>query len=66
MLPNRFPDAREAPEYDTVDASHWFFVAPNAYLKCTADRDFAAEIHPTVNDLLEWHLPGMPRSVTGW
>src|SRR6185436_13242398 len=27
MLPNRFPDAGESPEYNTVDATLWFFVA---------------------------------------
>jgi glycogen debranching enzyme len=24
MLPNRFPDAGETPEYNTVDATLWF------------------------------------------
>ena len=27
MLPNRFPDARETPEYNTADATLWFFEA---------------------------------------
>jgi predicted glycogen debranching enzyme len=27
MLPNRFPDSSEAPEYNSVDASLWFIVA---------------------------------------
>ena len=27
MLPNRFPDSGEAPEYNAVDASLWFIVA---------------------------------------
>ena len=27
MLPNRFPDRGEAPEYNAVDASLWFVVA---------------------------------------
>ena len=31
MLPNRFPDAGETPEYNTVDASLWFFVAAYKY-----------------------------------
>jgi predicted glycogen debranching enzyme len=58
MLPNRFPDAGETPEYNTVDASLWFYVAVNAYLRRTADRNFAAEIYPTLKDMLEWHLRG--------
>jgi predicted glycogen debranching enzyme len=32
MLPNRFPDAGETPEYNTVDATLWFFEAARAYL----------------------------------
>src|SRR5260221_10059612 len=27
MLPNRFPDGNEAPEYNTVDATLWYFHA---------------------------------------
>src|SRR5216684_2516130 len=37
MLPNRFPDAGEAPEYNTVDATLWFFEAARAYLAYTGD-----------------------------
>ena len=32
MLPNRFPDAGGAPEYNSVDASLWFVVAVHDYL----------------------------------
>ncbi|RAR53290.1 putative glycogen debranching enzyme [Paraburkholderia unamae] len=31
MLPNRFPDAGDAPEYNSVDASLWFVVAVHDY-----------------------------------
>lgn len=58
MLPNRFPDAGEAPEYNTADASLWFFVAVHAYLQSAADDVFAAEIYPTLKDILEWHQRG--------
>jgi glycogen debranching enzyme len=27
MLPNRFPDGSEAPQYNAVDASLWFVIA---------------------------------------
>ncbi len=33
MLPNRFPDHGEAPEYNSVDASLWFAVAVHDYLR---------------------------------
>ncbi len=33
MLPNRFPDHGDAPEYNSVDASLWYIVAVHDYLK---------------------------------
>ena len=38
MLPNRFPDAGETPEYNTVDATLWFFEAVRAYAAHTRRR----------------------------
>jgi predicted glycogen debranching enzyme len=32
MLPNRFPDAGETPQYNAVDASLWFVVVAHEYL----------------------------------
>ena len=32
MLPNRFPDSGQAPEYNSVDASLWFIIAAHDYL----------------------------------
>src|SRR6185295_2645396 len=40
MLPNRFPDAGEAPEYNTVDATLWFFEAVGSFLQYTGDYEF--------------------------
>jgi predicted glycogen debranching enzyme len=36
MLPNRFPDAEGAPEYNAVDASLWFVVAVHELLAASA------------------------------
>jgi len=36
MLPNRFPDAGQAPEYNAVDASLWFVVAVHELLGAMA------------------------------
>jgi predicted glycogen debranching enzyme len=33
MLPNRFPDYGQTPEYNSVDASLWFIVAVHDYLQ---------------------------------
>jgi predicted glycogen debranching enzyme len=32
MLPNRFPDSGEAPEYNSVDASLWYIIAVDEFL----------------------------------
>ncbi len=40
MLPNRFPDAGEIPEYNTVDATLWYFEAVRAYAEKTGDYKF--------------------------
>jgi len=40
MLPNRFPDRGEAPEYNSVDASLWYVVAVHELLTA-ADEDRA-------------------------
>ncbi|MEP7011074.1 MAG: amylo-alpha-1,6-glucosidase [Acidobacteriota bacterium] len=60
MLPNRFPDsADEAPEYNTVDATLWFFVAAWDYLEATGDGAFLRdELMPVFGDVLAWHERG--------
>ncbi|MBI2680176.1 MAG: glycogen debranching enzyme family protein [Candidatus Solibacter usitatus] len=59
MLPNRFPDAGETPEYNTVDASLWFFEAVRALLKHTGDSVFVREnLYETLREILAWHLRG--------
>jgi predicted glycogen debranching enzyme len=58
MLPNRFPDAGEAPEYNTVDATLWYFVAVDAYLRSNEDDAFAREIYPVLGEILGWHRRG--------
>jgi predicted glycogen debranching enzyme len=37
MLPNRFPDGGEQPEYNTIDASLWFIHAVDRYLTYSMD-----------------------------
>jgi predicted glycogen debranching enzyme len=59
MLPNRFPDAGDTPEYNTVDATLWFFEAIRAYLEYTADEQFVLdELYPVLRDIIQWHLRG--------
>jgi len=59
MLPNTFPDAGAAPEYNTVDATLWFFEAARAYMAATGDREFVtAELLPKFVDIIDWHVRG--------
>jgi len=59
MLPNRFPDAGEIPEYNTVDATLWFLEAARAYLAYTGDLDFVRnELYPVFTDIIAWHVRG--------
>ena len=37
MLPNVFPDTGDIPQYNTADASLWFFEAWRAYVDATGD-----------------------------
>jgi predicted glycogen debranching enzyme len=59
MLPNRFPDAGEIPEYNTVDATLWYFEAVRAYAEKTGDYEFVREnLYEKLADILAWHLKG--------
>ena len=59
MLPNRFPDAGETPEYNTVDATLWYFEAVRALLDYTGDYGFVREsLYPALVDIIDWHMRG--------
>jgi len=59
MLPNRFPEAGEAPEFNTVDATLWFFEAMRAYAVATGDYDFVRDaLYGVLRDIVEWHVKG--------
>lgn len=40
MLPNRFPDEGEEPEYNAVDASLWYIIAVEEFLALAARTNF--------------------------
>ncbi|HEX5226270.1 MAG TPA: amylo-alpha-1,6-glucosidase [Bryobacteraceae bacterium] len=59
MLPNRFPDSGDLPEYNTVDATLWMFHAVHELLRYTGDYDFVrAEIYHPLADVIAWHEKG--------
>lgn len=58
MLPNRFPDEGEKPEYNTVDATLWYFEAVRAYYAATGDDKLLRELFPVLQDIIYWHQRG--------
>ncbi|MFI5339390.1 MAG: amylo-alpha-1,6-glucosidase [Candidatus Methylomirabilales bacterium] len=58
MLPNRFPDAGEAPEYNTVDATLWYFEAIRAYHTATGDAALLERLFPVLEEIVRWHQRG--------
>jgi predicted glycogen debranching enzyme len=58
MLPNRFPDEGEQPEYNTVDATLWYFHAVDKVVGATGDWHLARELYPVLKDIIAWHVKG--------
>jgi len=58
MLPNRFPDAGDVPEYNTVDATLWYFQAIRAYHAATDDDAALKELFPILEDVIRCHQLG--------
>ena len=58
MLPNYFPDAGTAPEYNTVDATLWFFEAARQYFADTGDLGFLRDLFPVLEGIAERHRSG--------
>jgi predicted glycogen debranching enzyme len=58
MLPNRFPDEGEVPEYNTVDATLWYFEAIRSYYDATSDDNLLEELFPVLADIIDWHCRG--------
>jgi len=64
MIPNRFPDYGESPEYNTVDASLWFIIAIKKYLDASNDFYFVREtLYPIVKNIISWHEKGTRHNI---
>jgi len=62
MLPNRFPDSGEKPEFNSVDASLWFIVAVHEYLQLRGTcGDPAANEEKILHQAVEAILDGYTR-----
>lgn len=58
MLPNRFPDAGETPEYNTVDATLWYVEAVRAHHAATGDDALLRDLYPVLETIIAWHQRG--------
>lgn len=59
MIPNRFPDAGDVAEYNTVDATLWYFEAVRAYAEATGDNDLVhTELYDKLADIIVYHMRG--------
>ncbi len=59
MVPNRFPEAGEQPEYNTIDASLWFVHAVDRYLAASQDETRVRETAwPAVKQILDGYRRG--------
>lgn len=59
LIPNRFPDAGEAPEYNTVDGTLWFIEAVRTFVAATNDHAFVRErLYPALVEIIDWHERG--------
>jgi predicted glycogen debranching enzyme len=59
MLPNRFPDAGEPPEYNSVDAALWFFEAVRCLAVHSGDFEFVRrQLFGVMAEMIAWHERG--------
>jgi predicted glycogen debranching enzyme len=59
MLPNRFPDAGQAPEYNTADATLWYFLAIYACYQAEGCAGQALSgLYDVLTRIIECHVSG--------
>ena len=58
MLPNRFPDSGDTPEYNSVDATLWWIEAVRATHAATGDDRLLGDLFPALESVVDWHRRG--------
>jgi len=59
MIPNRFPDYGETPEYNTVDASLWYIQAVYQYLRFAKDvKTIHEDFYGVLKEIVEYYWKG--------
>src|SRR6266550_1935327 len=63
LIPNRFPDSGQPPEYDTMDATLWMFQALCVYLRVSGDWRFIADRLDALQGIIDWHVRGTRHNI---
>ncbi len=58
LIPNRFPDVGDLPEYNTADATLWMFAAVHRLAEGTGNLSTARELYPVLSDIIAIHVRG--------
>ena len=57
MIPNRFTD-EGAVEYNTADATLWYFQALNSYVRASGDDEIIRRVFPSLAEIVDRHFRG--------
>ncbi|MEW6382194.1 MAG: amylo-alpha-1,6-glucosidase [bacterium] len=58
LIPNVFPEGRSQGEYNTADATLWFFQALSDYLLVSGDQSMLSNLLPLLFEIVNHHLAG--------
>jgi predicted glycogen debranching enzyme len=58
MLPNNFPDTGGSPQYNTIDATLWYFEAVQEYFFATQDLVTLKNLFPVLAMIVDAHVKG--------
>jgi len=63
LMPNLFPEGKNAPMYNTVDAALLFVLSVYDYYQCTQDVEFLKEAYPVMEQIVHWYAKGTDFSI---
>jgi predicted glycogen debranching enzyme len=63
MLPNVFPEADQPAQYNSVDATLWYFDAVRQYYDATSDRAMIEELFPALAGMIDHYVRGTRHAI---
>lgn len=58
LMPNLFPEGKDAPGYNTADAALLFVLSVYEYYRRTNDRNFVTEAYAAMQEIVDWYEKG--------